>query len=98
MKKGERLFVRIDYRVSGTEIRPRDFEDHIVYVKRVASERFLIGGGFCHKSGGMTIFEAEDVREAKRIADDDPLIKKGLFRYELYEWELVVLSGDVRNE
>jgi len=92
MKKGDKLFVRIDYRNEKNEFGPTDFEDHINYVKGVASERFFIGGGFQKEKGGMSVFEARDIYEARRIADNDPIIKKNLYNYKLYEWDLVIVS------
>ncbi|AZR73454.1 hypothetical protein BBF96_08700 [Anoxybacter fermentans] len=98
MKKGDKLFVRIDYRIEGTEFGPTDFDDHINYIKDIASERYCIGGGFCNKDGGMIIFEAKNLEEAKQIADNDPLMKRNLYKYELFEWDLVVLSKEIQKK
>jgi uncharacterized protein YciI len=40
----------------------------------------------------MIIFEAKDMDEAKKIADGDPLIQRKLYRYELFEWDIVLAS------
>lgn len=92
MKKGDKLFVRIDYRIEGTQLAPHDFDDHIKYLSNIASERYFIGGGFSNKSGGMILFKAENLDKAKKVAENDPLIKRGLYTYELNEWDLVLLS------
>ena len=42
-----------------------------------------------YKIEGM---EAADIEDAGRIADGDPLISKGLYRYEIIEREMVILS------
>ena len=92
MKKGDKLFVRIDYRIERNIFGPSDFQDHINYLENIASERKFMGGGFENKPGGMIVFAAKDLKEATEIADNDPLIKRELYRYELFEWELVILS------
>lgn len=91
MKKGKRLYVRIDCRLDGN-FTEQDFQEHLVYVESVGCERYLIGGGFSNTDGGMILFEAEDYEEARKIAQNDPLMERGLYRYELFAWDLVVLS------
>lgn len=76
MRKGDKLFARIDYKVEGTKTGPEDFDNHIKYLTRVANERYFVGGGFSNISGGMIIYEAKDLLEAKEVADKDPLILK----------------------
>lgn len=97
MKKGDKLFVRIDYKIEGNKFGPTDFEDHLKYLKEVASKRYFIGGGFLDRDGGMIIFEAKDLEEAIKIADSDPIIKRKLYTYELFEWDLVILSDEVQK-
>lgn len=92
MKKGDKLFVRIDHRIEEKEFGPTDFDDHVKYLNGVASERYFIGGGFANKVGGMIAFKAKDLDEAKEVADNDPLIKRNLYTYELLEWDLVIVS------
>ncbi|AWI05747.1 YciI family protein [Clostridium drakei] len=92
MKKGDKLFVRIDYKNSEREVTSKDFQDHVEYLKGVADERYFAGGGFANESGGMIIFEAKDFEEAKTIAEKDPIIQRGLFRVKIYKWDLLILS------
>ena len=40
--------------------------------------------------GGMLVFEAEGMEEAKDIVENDPLIKNNCVSYELHEWKLAV--------
>lgn len=94
MKKGDRLFVRIDHRNNELDITPKDFQDHVDYLKGVAVERYFVGGGFANANGGMILFKAKDLEEARVIAEKDPIIERGLFRIELYEWDLLILSED----
>lgn len=98
MKKGDKLFARIDYKIEGNKASSDDFNDHIKYLSEVASKRYFIGGGFSNANGGMIIFQAKDLIEAKEIADDDPLIKRNLYRCELFEWDLVILSDEIQKK
>lgn len=59
MKKGSRLYVKIDYRIEGKNITEQDFQDHLSYVENIGRERYLIGGGFSNTDGGMILFEGE---------------------------------------
>lgn len=95
MKKGDKLFVRIDYKNPDLNYTPVDFEDHVKYLQAIAEERYFVGGGFNNTRGGMVIFEAKDMKEAKTITEKDPLIARNFYRYELYEWELFILSKEV---
>lgn len=94
MEKGDKLFVRIDSRISEREFGKTDFRDHIEYLEGIAKERYFLGGGFENRLGGMIIYEAINLEEAKKVADNDPLIKRNLYTYELYEWSLVLLSSE----
>ncbi|MCL2772174.1 MAG: YciI family protein [Oscillospiraceae bacterium] len=92
LKKGSKLYVRVDYKIEKRDMTPQDFEAHLNYVNNVAKERFFVGGGFSNIDGGMILLEADNVEEAKEILQNDPIIYKGLYRYELFEWELAVLT------
>ena len=94
-KKGSILYVRIDYKVGEKEMTQQDFQDHLTYVTNSAKERYLLGGGFGNIDGGMILFEAENLEEAQRIANSDPIIERGIYRCDVYKWELVVLSENI---
>jgi uncharacterized protein YciI len=40
--------------------------------------------------GGMLLFEAESLEEAKEIVARDPLIQNGCVEFELHEWCVIV--------
>jgi len=92
MKKGDKLFVRIDYKNPNLNSTSKDFEEHVQYLQTIANERYFVGGGFNNSKGGMILFKAKDINEAKIIAEKDPLIAKNFYSFELYEWELFILS------
>ncbi len=97
MKKGDKLYVRIDYRVGEKNYTDQDYQDHLAYVENIARERYFVGGGFSNTDGGMLLLEAENIEEAQKIVQNDPIVKRGYYRYELFEWDLVVLSKDIVN-
>lgn len=92
MEVGNKYFVRVDYKIDCNEVGKTDFDDHIEYLQKVSTERFFLGGGFSNAPGGMILFQAKDIKEATRIASDDPLIKRNLYSYELFEWDIVLAS------
>lgn len=94
LKKGSKLYVRID-KAGEKVMAQQDFQDHLDYVKNLAKERFLLGGGFSNIDGGMILCEAESFEEAQEIFHNDPIIERGLYMCEVFEWDLVVLSGQV---
>lgn len=97
VKKGDKLFVRIDYRNNKKEFGTNDYKDHIDYLEDIAAERFFIGGGFENEKGGMVIFKANNLREAKEITENDPIIKRGFYTYKIYKWNLVLLSDKTKD-
>lgn len=97
MNTGKILYVRTDFKVEGTKISKGDFNDHIDYLKRISEKRFFMGGGFINTAGGMIVYEASDIEDARNVADGDPLIVRGLYRYELAEWEMVLLSKELQD-
>ncbi|HIK54920.1 MAG TPA: hypothetical protein IGS37_07140 [Synechococcales cyanobacterium M55_K2018_004] len=47
-------------------------------------------GYWAEYGGGMLLFQAESLDEAKAIVAQDPLIQNGCVSYELHEWRVVV--------
>lgn len=94
MEIGNILYIRTDYKIEDTTTTEKDITAHLTYLESVADKRFFMGGGYVKKPGGMIIFEACDIEEAHRICQQDPLIIKGLYRYDLLEWELAILSKE----
>ena len=97
MKKGSRLYVRIDYRVEKKNFTDQDFRDHLAYVEGVARERYFVGGGFSNTDGGMILLKAENYEQAREICMNDPIVQRGIYRFELFVWDLVVLSEDIAD-
>ena len=94
LKKDTKLYVQIDYPVEGKEFDPQIYEEAVTFANAMAKERYCKLGVFTNEHGAMGIFEAENLEEAHALAQNGPLIKHGLYRYELYEWQLVIASED----
>lgn len=98
LKEGSILYVRIDYEIGEKEVTEQDGLDSMEYLQRVAGERFLLAGVLGDMEigkidGAMIVYEAADLEEARKIADQDPIIAGGFYRYEINQWNLMVLSG-----
>ena len=62
-------------------------EEHIEYLnKYIASGKIFAKGPFLDHSGGLVIFETENMEEAKELIDNDPVIINNTRSYELKEW------------
>ena len=97
IKKGSKLHVRVDYRTGEEKITNKDITDHLAYVENAAKERYFVGGGFSNTDGGMCLFEAKDSKDAQKFAENDPLVERGFYRYELFVWDIMVLSEDIAH-
>jgi len=47
-------------------------------------------GYWAERGGGMLLFKAASLNEAKAIVAHDPLVKAGCVEYELHEWCIVL--------
>lgn len=87
-------FVKIEKGV----VPKRVFDGHVAAHKKfvqglVAAGRRARSGYWAEMGGGMMIFEAASIEEARAVISGDPLIKEGLVTYELHEWKVVVGDG-----
>lgn len=98
LKEGSILYVRIDYKIGTEEVSEREAMDSMEYLQRVAGERYLLAGVLGDMEigridGAMIVYEAADLAEARKIAEQDPIIAGGFYRYEINQWNLMILSG-----
>ena len=64
---------------------------HVAYVKELKAHGHEAKTGYwAEYGGGMLLFQADSLDDAKAIGDADPLIKNQCVDYELHEWRLVV--------
>ncbi len=97
LKEGSVLFARIDYKIGDSQETEQDAIDSMEYLQKIARERYLAAGVFGNMElgtmdGAMVLFEAKDLEEAQRIANDDPIIQRGYYRCDVYQWNVMLLS------
>ena len=85
LKEGSVLYARIDYKIGDRQETEQDAMDSMEYLQKIAAERYLAAGVFGNMElgtmdGAMVLFEAKDLAEAQKIANDDPIIQRGYYR------------------
>ncbi|MBW4696945.1 MAG: YciI family protein [Aphanocapsa lilacina HA4352-LM1] len=84
---GRALFVKIERGVVPKEIFDRSVPAHLEYVRALRSEgRRVETGYWAERGGGMMIFEAGSLEEARAIVAGDPLVRDGCVEFELHQW------------
>ncbi|AFZ35516.1 YCII-related protein [Stanieria cyanosphaera PCC 7437] len=84
-------FVKIEQGIVDKKTFDRYVPDHKEYVRNLIIKGHKARTGYWAEfGGGMLIFEASSLEEAKEIVANDPLIKNNCVKYELHEWKIVV--------
>ena len=66
-------------------------QQHIDYLTKKADEgKIFARGKFAGNEGGLVIYMAESLDEAKKLAESDPYVSSGARVLELYEWDMKV--------
>jgi hypothetical protein len=64
--------------------------EHLAYLEKMRKEGKLVANGrFTDGSGGLVIYQAESLAQAKEYAENDPYVQKGARGCEVHEWEMV---------
>ncbi|MGD1871438.1 MAG: YciI family protein [Mastigocoleus sp.] len=64
---------------------------HKAYVQKLIDNGYQAKSGYWERrGGGMMLFEAASMEEAKAIIAQDPLIQNNCVDYDIYEWQIVV--------
>ncbi|MBD2664663.1 YCII-related protein [Richelia sinica FACHB-800] len=64
---------------------------HKAYVQDLIDKGHKAKTGYWgQRGGGMMLFEAASMEEAKAIVAQDPLVQNDCVSYQLYEWRIVV--------
>ena len=64
---------------------------HKAYVEELIAKGHKAKSGYWHRrGGGMLLFEAESMEEARAIVAQDPLVKNACVKYDVYQWCIVV--------
>lgn len=84
-------FVKIETGMVNKAIFDRYVSAHKIYVSQLIAQGHKAKTGYWRElGGGMLIFEADSLQEAKEIVAQDPLIVNHCVEYELHEWCIVV--------
>jgi len=87
-------YAKIEQGIVDKPVFDRHVPDHIRYVKDLNHRGHQARTGYWkERGGGMLLFEAASLDEAKTIVAQDPLVKNGCVTYELHEW-CVVADAD----
>ena len=85
------IFVKIEQGIVDKATFDRYVPAHQEYVRSLISKGYKARTGYwAELGGGMLMFEASSLEEAKTIVEQDPLIQNNCVKYELHEWRIVV--------
>lgn len=75
----------------GSELRKIHRDAHLANLRKLHEEGKLpLAGPFTDGSGSLVVFDAENIEEARKIADNDPYVVQGIFEsYELHPFNRV---------
>lgn len=84
-------FVKIEEGVVDKSTFDQFVPAHKAYVRELIANGHQAKTGYwgCY-GGGMLLFQAASMDEARAIVSQDPLIQNGCVRYKIYEWRIVV--------
>jgi uncharacterized protein YciI len=84
-------FVKIEKGVVDKSTFDQFVPAHKAYVRQLIAAGHQAKTGYWGElGGGMLLFWAKDLREARAIVAQDPLIQNGCVEYQLHEWCVVV--------
>ncbi|WP_035985747.1 YciI family protein [Leptolyngbya sp. KIOST-1] len=84
-------FVKIEKGVVNKAIFDQFVPAHVAYVKDLIAKGHAARSGYWAEfGGGMLLFQASSLDEARAIVAADPLIQNHCVDYELHEWRVVV--------
>lgn len=84
-------FVKIEAGKVDKSMFDRHVDAHKNFVRDLISKGHRAKTGYWAKmGGGMMLFEAASMEEAKEIVARDPLVENECVDYVIYEWKIVV--------
>ncbi|MBE9139648.1 hypothetical protein IQ254_21015 [Nodosilinea sp. LEGE 07088] len=84
-------FVKIEKGIVNKPVFDQYIPAHAAYVKDLIARGHEAKTGYwAEYGGGMLLFRAESLDEARAIVAADPLIQNHCVEYELHEWRVVV--------
>ena len=83
-------FVKIEQGIVEKPVFDQYVPAHRAYVRDLISKGHRAKTGYwARRGGGMLMFEAGSMEEARAIVAEDPLVKNGCVTYEIYHWCVV---------
>lgn len=68
---------------------------HKAYVQDLITQGHRATTGYwAERGGGMLLFEAESLEEARAIVERDPLVQNNCVKYQFHEWRILVEPGN----
>ncbi|MDR6225097.1 YciI family protein [Desmospora profundinema] len=62
---------------------------HLEYLNALEKQgKIFAKGPFADGTGGMVVYIADSLEEAKELAENDPYVTEGVRRLELHEWRI----------
>ena len=84
-------FVKIEKGIVDKTTFDKYVSEHKNYVRQLIAQGHDAKSGYWAEfGGGMLIFNADSLQEAKDIIAQDPLVANNCVTYELHEWCIVV--------
>ncbi|NEQ31727.1 MAG: hypothetical protein F6K04_12105 [Leptolyngbya sp. SIO4C5] len=84
-------FAKIEKGIVDKATFDRHVPAHVEYVRKLISQGHEARSGYwAERGGGMLLFQADSLEQAKAIVQRDPLIANGCVEYELHQWCVVV--------
>ncbi|MBD1852230.1 YciI family protein [Leptolyngbya sp. FACHB-711] len=84
-------FVKIEKGVVDKSTFDQFVPAHKAYVRTLINQGHQAKTGYWGDlGGGMMLFQAASLEEAKAIVAQDPLIQNGCVDYQIHEWRIVV--------
>ena len=85
------IFVKIEEGIVDKATFDQYVPAHQEYVRQLIIKGHKARTGYwAELGGGMLLFEASSLEEAKAIVAQDPLIQNNCVKYKLHEWRIVV--------
>ncbi|MEB3209863.1 MAG: YciI family protein [Leptolyngbyaceae bacterium] len=83
-------FVKIETGIVEKAVFDQHVPAHTAFVQTLIEKGHEAKTGYWReRGGGMLLFKASDLAEAKSIVAEDPLVKAGCVTFELHEWVIV---------
>ncbi|QIZ73134.1 YciI family protein [Oxynema aestuarii] len=84
-------FAKIEEGIVEKPIFDQYVEAHKAYVRDLNAKGHQAKTGYwAGAAGGMLLFQAASIEEARAIVEADPLVVNHCVKYVLYEWRVVV--------